>query len=110
MLSKIIKGFIVIMIFMFLVSCGAWCWHTFVPEDDGLPDMPKAGEATHSFLIKNTGGLVLSSDFEIFGEEVGKRTIALNGFWEVRGNDFKFIDANIILDENNFGEIIIKRR
>jgi len=110
MLSNIIKIMVIIGIVLFALWAGTCFYGNFATPDDGMPDMPKAEEATHSFMIKNTGGLILSSDYEIFGEEIGKRTIVLNSFWEVRGKDFKYIDANIILDENNFGVIIIKRR
>ena len=111
MLSNIIKVMVIIGIVLFALWAGTCFYGNFVAQpDDGMPDMPKTEDATHSVLIKNTGGLLLATDFEIFGDEIGKRTILLKGFWEVRGKDFKFVDEDIILDENIFGVIIIKRR
>lgn len=111
MLSNIIKILIIIGIVLFALWAGTCFYGNFIAQpDDGMPDMPETTEATHSVLIKNTGGLLLVTDYEIFGDEVGKRTIVLHSFWEVRGKDFKFVDAAIILDENIFGVILIKRR
>ncbi len=73
-------------------------------------DMPEQAEATHSFYINNTGGLILSSDYDQHGQGVGERLFLLHGYWELRGKDFKFVDGDIILDENIFGEITVKRR
>lgn len=111
MLSNIIKVLIIIAIVIGLLWSGACIYGNFIAQpDDGMPNMPEKTEATHSVLIRNTGGLLLVTDYEVFGDDVGKRTIVLHGFWEVRGNDFKFVNADIILDENIFGVIIIKRR
>lgn len=113
MLSNILKVLAIIVIVIVLLWGGACFYGNFIADNDAGPDMPgmpKAEEATHSFMIKNTGGLILASDYEVFGDEVGKRTIVLHGFYEVRGKNFKFVDADIILDEKIFGEIVIKRR
>ena len=110
MLSNIIKVMVIIGIVLFALWSATCLYGNFKTPDDGMPDMPKIEEATHSVMIKNTGGLLLATDFEIFGDDVGKRTIVLRGFWEVRGSKFKFIDEDVILDEKNFGEIVIKRR
>ena len=78
--------------------------------DTNQPDMPTSNKATHSFYIENTGGLILSSDYEQYGHEVGKRLFELHSYWEMRGNKFKFVDDDIMLDEAIFGEITVKRR
>ena len=77
---------------------------------DKGPDMPDAKEATHEFAIKNTGGLVLSSNYEQHGQVKGERLFILHGYWEMRGKSFKFVDADVQLDEKIFGEIKLKRR
>ncbi|KKM69546.1 hypothetical protein LCGC14_1449690 [marine sediment metagenome] len=111
MLSNIIKVLVIIFVVLGLLWSATCIYGNFIAQpDDGSPDMPKTTEATHSVLIKNTGGLLLVTDYEIFGDEVGKRTIVLHSFWEVRGKDFKFVDADIVLDEKIFGVILIKRR
>jgi hypothetical protein len=96
---------IMIAAYIFVPMLSAACYNP-----NAGPDMPNESKATHSFYIKNTGGLVLSSDFEQHGQEVGSRVFILNGFWEVRGNKFKFVPGVIIIDEGIFGEITVKRR
>lgn len=76
----------------------------------GVPEMPEVAEASHSVYIKNTGNLLLTSDYEVLGEEAGSRVFILHGFWEMRGQSFVYKDSDIILDEGIFGEITIKRR
>ena len=111
MLSNILKVMAIVAIVLFALWAGTCVYGNFIAQpDDGMPDMPETTEATHSVLIKNTGGLLLVTDYEVFGDEVGKRVYALYGFWEVRGKDFKFVDEDIILDEKIFGVILIKRR
>ena len=111
MLSTIIKLIVLIALVLFVAWAGVCVYSNFIAEPDtGMPDMPKVSEATHSFYIENTGGLILASDYEAHGDVVGKRIFALHGFWELRGNKFKFVDGEIILDEHIFGKITIKRR
>lgn len=73
-------------------------------------DMPDQNEAAYSLYIENTGNLILTADYEIHGSEVGNRVFVLHGFWELRGQEFVFKDAELVLDEAIFGEITIKRR
>jgi len=75
-----------------------------------IPEMPEVGEASHSVFIENTGNLLLTSDYEVHGTEVGSRVFILNGFWELTGQDFKYKDGKLVLDEAIFGKITIKRR
>ena len=111
MLSNIIKVMVIIGIVLFALWAGTCIYGNFIAQpDDGMPDMPKTEEATHYVMFKNTGRLFLVTDYEILGDQVGRRTIILKGYWELRGQKFKFIDDNIILDENIHGDIIIKRR
>jgi len=91
------------------VGLSLWSGGCAGPENN-RPDMPNEDEATHSFYIENTGGLILATDFEQHGQEIGSRTFVLHGFWELRGKEFKFIDGDIVLDEHIFGDIAVKRR
>jgi len=112
MLSNIIKVAILIAIVLFLaVVVGPCVYYNFLEKPDtGRPEMPGIEDATHSFYIENTGGLILASDYEQHGQTVGARIFILHGFWEMRGKDFKFMAGDIVLDENIFGEITVKRR
>lgn len=76
----------------------------------GQPEMPEVAEASHSVYIENTGNLLLASDYEVHGPEVGSRVIILHGFWEMRGQGFEYKPEDIVLDENIFGIITVKRR
>ena len=72
--------------------------------------MPNIEKATHSFYIENTGGKILSSDFEQHGTIKGERIFELHGFWEMKGKKFKFVDGDIKLDEAIFGPITVEER
>lgn len=74
------------------------------------PELPEVAEASHSVYIENTGNLLLTNDYEVIGEEAGSRVIILHGFWELRGQSFKYQAGEIVLDEAVFGIITIKRR
>jgi len=79
-------------------------------DNPNQPDIPKIDEASYSVQIKNTGNLIFTDDYELIGNEVGKRVFILHGFWEMRGQDFQYKDTELILDEAIFGEITVKRR
>ena len=90
---------------------GPCVYYGFIDKPDtGIPEMPDKEEATHSFYIENTGGLILASDYEKYGEVVGSRLFILHGFWELRGKDFKFVAGDVSLDEAIFGKIAVNRR
>jgi len=101
---------IVILVILALVvgPCAYYAW--FDKPDTGVPEMPCKEDASHSFYIENTGGLILASDYEVLGGDVGSRVFVLHGFWELRGKDFKFVDGEVVLNEAIFGEITVKRR
>jgi len=109
-MSKIVLAIILICVIVGGSYIGLSCWSSCQRAQPQGPDMPDKVEATHSFYIKNTGGLVLSSDYEVHGTEKGKRIFVLHGFWEMRGKNFKYLDGDIILDEGIFGTITVKRR
>lgn len=111
-MSTIIKVIILVVIVgVVALVLGPCVYYNFIAKPDtGMPDMPQKEDATHSFYIENTGGLILASDYEQHGEAVGSRIFILHGFWEMRGKDFKFVASDVILNEAIFGEIIVKRR
>lgn len=111
MISGIIKVIILVAILGFLAWVGLTCYHNLIEKPNiGQTDIPERGEASYSVHIKNTGNLILTDDYEIHGSEVGSRIFILHGFWELRGQDFEFVESDIVLDEAIFGEITIKRR
>ena len=99
---------IAIIVIIAFIGYGAFCCFAILNPQTGLPDMPGQGEAQYSVHIKNTGGMLLTDDYEVMGDN--PRVYVLHGFWEMSGKDFKYRDRNIVLDEAIFGEITIKRR
>ena len=113
MIGNIIKVILIIVIVgVVAFVVGPCVYYNFIEQPGGLStnDMPDMEDATHSFRIENTGGLILSSDYEQHGEGVGARIFILHGFWEMRGNKFKYVASDVVLDEKVFGKITVKRR
>ena len=111
MLSTMIKIIILVVMVLFIAWAGLCVYSNWFSEPDtGLPEMPSAEDAAYGVHIENTGNLLLTNDYEIHGEKEGTRTIILHGFWQISGNNFKFVSSDIILNEAIFGEITIRRR
>ena len=110
MLSKIFMVVVLVIIIVVIAWVGLSVYSCFARQDVGMPDMPDQEEASYSVYIENTGNLILTSDYEMHGSEVGSRLFILHSFWELRGQKFVYKDAEIILNEAIFGEITIKRR
>ena len=62
-------------------------------------------EIIYLVLIKNTGNLLLTNDYEHQGN-----IYILNGFWELAGQKWKYRGYPLVLDEGIFGKIEVKRR
>lgn len=111
MLSSLIKIIILILLVAVVGFVGLSIWSAACARPGtGQPEMPCKEDAAYSVYIKNTGGLILTNDYEQHGQVVGSRIFVLHGFWEMRGKDFKFIASDVALDENIFGEIVVKKR
>jgi len=108
-MGKIILIIIGIIVLAGIAWVGLSVWSATCGGPDTNPhDMPDKAEATHSFSWAS-GGMVLSSDYETHGE-AGSRKFILHGYWELRGQKFKYLSSDIILDEAIFGKITVKRR
>jgi len=108
---KTILRIIAIVVFIGLIAYFGMCvYGNFVEPSLSDIDLPDNNEAQYSLLIKNTATVILTNDYEVFGDEVGSRTYRLHGYWESIGNDFKYRAGDIVLSEQTFGEIILKRR
>lgn len=111
MLSKMIKGIILLILLGLLFMVGTCVYANFIQKPDlGIPELPEPKDAGYSVHIKNTGGLLLTNDIEIFGEDEGSKIYVLHGYWELSGQDFIFRDQDIVLNENIFGKITIRGR
>lgn len=109
MLSRVIKWIILIGLLAALAWFGM-CVYALVNPDTGLSDMPDRDKAQYSLRIQNTGGLLMTDDFEEHGYQIGKRVFVLHGYWELSGKDFRFRDQDIVLDEAIFGRITVEKR
>ncbi len=90
---------------------GPCVYYNFIDElGNNTLDMPEVDKASHEVYIENTGGLFLTSDYEVKGTKAGSRIITLHGYWEMRGDKFKYIDMVVPLDEGIFGRITITKR
>jgi len=76
-----------------------------VAETSGTIRMPNTEKATYSLLVRNTGLVLLTDDYEINGTRY-----TLNGYWEKIKNKFVYRDAEKTLDSKLFGPIEIKVR
>lgn len=111
MLGTIIKWIILLALLAVLAYGVLVIWTCNVgPNNSNQPDIPKVDEAAYTVYLENTGNLIMTDDYEVIGNEVGKRVFILHGFWEMRGQDFAYKDGELILDEGIFGEITVKRR
>ena len=109
-MKKILR-IILIVVFIGLIAYFGMCvYGNFIEPSLSDIDLPDTSEAQYSLLVKNTATVILTNDYEVFGEDVGSRTYRLHGYWELIGNDFEYRDSDIVLSEQIFGEIILKRR
>ncbi len=108
-MKTIIKVIMIIVLIVALAYGGACVYSNFFANNSGI-DAPSDSEARYSLLIKNTATVILTDDYEVFGEGVGSRTYRLRGYWELIGSEYQYRDSDIVLAENIFGEIIFKRR
>lgn len=105
-LKKMILVLVLLVMLAVLFGIGISVWANFFRTPEGaLPDMPDVERATYSVLIKNTGNLLLTSDYEHQGN-----IYILKGFWELTGQKWQYRGAELVLDEAIFGEITIERR
>ena len=105
-LKKMILVLILLVILAVIFGVGMSVWANFFRTPEGaIPDMPDIEKATYSVLIKNTGNLLLTSDYEHQGN-----IYILKGFWELVGQKWKYRKSQLVLDEAIFGKIEVERR
>ena len=111
MVSTILKWVILIIMLGLLFMVGTCVYANFIREPDlGIPELPDTQDAQYSVHIKNTGGLLLSSNIDRYGEDIGNRVFILHGYWELSGQDFIYRDQDIVLNEQIFGQITVRAR
>jgi len=103
---------VMVVVLIGVLAYGGMCVYGnyFGPGTTISDNIPSTADAPYSLVVRNTATVILISDYEVFGEEVGSRTYYLNGYWEMVGRDFKYVDDTLVLSEQTFGQIDLKRR
>jgi len=109
-MRRVIKVIILVVMIALLAYGGLCVYANCIATDPSRLEMPTAEEAPYSFLVENTGTLILSDEYEKFGDTGGSCTYILHGYWELIGMEFKYRENDIVLSEQVFGEITVKRR
>lgn len=110
-MKRIIRIGGIIIIIIAVVYFGFTIYGNFFgPEANSGVKMPGESQARYSLVVKNTATVILTNDYDVFGEEVGNRTYILHGYWELAGTKFKYYPDDITLSEQVFGEIVLKIR
>lgn len=110
-MGRLIKIIMLVVLIATLAYLGTCIYgNFFAPGVNSGVDMPDSKDARYSLVVKNTATVILTNDYEIFGDDIGKRIYILHGYWELVGNEFKYYKGDITLPEEVFGEINIKIR
>lgn len=103
MIKKVILIILLVGLFVYVGACA----YGNIFTGNKIPDRTKAA---YGLQIVNTGAVVLTNDYDTYGTKVGFRTYILHGYWEPQGQGYKYIKADITLQEQIIGEIILKKR
>lgn len=114
--TKLILMWMVIIAFgiiVFWLGTSAYANFTENKVDTGLPDFPNIKKAQYLVTFKATGNVILTNDYVTETRDVNNEyddLHVLNGYYEIKGNKYKFRDTVLLLDELYFGDIKIQRR
>ena len=110
-MKRIIK-LLMIIVLIGVIAYGGMCVYGNFFGPDAVPsyEVPSKVDASYSLVVKNTATVILTNDYEAFGNEVGSRVFYLYGYWELIGREFKYVEDTLVLSEQTFGEIELKRR
>lgn len=67
--------------------------------------LPSSSEAKYEFTIRNTGSVLYTDIYSIRGME-----FTLIGYWELVEDKYQYRDRQLILDQQIFGTITVRRR
>lgn len=110
-MARILRITMLIVLICFLAYLGTCIYgNFFAPDASTGVKLPDSDDARYSLVVKNTATVILTNDYEVFGENVGQRIYILHGYWELVGNDFKYNKGDITMPETVFGEISLKIR
>jgi len=106
MIGKIFKG-ILIAGFLCLIAYFGVCVYAAVkgPQIISGPQPPSVDKAPYSVTVESTGVTIYTEDISNAGS-----VYTLNGYWEMRGTQFIYRNVKLILDEDIFGTIKVRRR
>ena len=107
-MRRIFRVLMIVGLVILIVYIGACVYGNYF-ADDGSIKLPSIKNAPYSLIVRNTATVILTDEHEVVGEE-GSRVFTLYGYWELVGGEFEYVDSTIILHEEVFGKINIKRR
>lgn len=105
MISRITKLIVLIAIILAIAYLGACVYANWFDKKIQSYEVPPIPEAQYQFIIRNTGNVLFTDNYEINGS-----LIKVNGFWALIDGKFEYRDKELILDKEVFGEIIIRSR
>ena len=111
-LSLILKIILILVgvVFTFWMSTSIYANITEDNIDTGLPDFPNVEKAEYLVVVKATGEVLLTDDYNTALGEKGQEVHTLHNYWQVKKNKYRYFDHDLPLDEYYFGDIIITRR
>ena len=106
-LSIVLKLVILVVVILAIMWGGMSIYANVTEKDSGVfPKLPDVKKAQHMVVLKTTGELLLTDDYDILGDG----EYVLHGFFSVVDGKWEWHDKDILLNEKYFGEITIKRR
>jgi len=93
------------------LAVGIVVYANFFVDDENTVEykMPEVAEAPYS-ISAGRNLLILTASYEQFGQVVGDRIYVCHGYWEMVGIEFKYRSHDIIVSEQTYGAITVKRR
>lgn len=112
-MNKYLSITIKILIIFFLILAVGWAgtcayanfFHKDTPQLN-TPKMPEIDKAGYTIYMKATRQTILTDDWQ----EGRPGIYLIKGYWEVIEDEYKYRDSNLTLNEEYFGEIIIRKR
>ncbi len=107
----ILRAIGIVLVLAFLAYGGIVVKSCYDAQRPVVSNIPDIKTAKYSLLLSTTRQLYYTSDYDQFGDVLGKRVFILHGYWELRGKDFVYVKHDSPpLDEAVFGSITLTRR
>lgn len=105
MITKIFRIAVIGVIIIGLIYTGTCVYANFLQSEPGDYKLPKISQAQYEVTIVNTNNILYTDEYVVDGTK-----LVLRGYWELTGNKYQVKSRDIVLDQDIFGTIKIKRR